>query len=186
MGLPCPSTAWVCICSVPSPVTFTKLVYIQVVLVKLYLYVSGVLKVLQMILNIITAICIACVRYCGGNNCSSVSFMQFTCISSLIFSITLFILFALTFHLKIEIINWPLTDLVHSTSYGCLHLIGSIWLAATTTSESPAQSAAAFFGFCSLFVYVASAYFALQNFRLHQRKHHAPVSHIKGVSGNLG
>ena len=134
----------------------------------------GVLKLIQILFCIVVLICLGSAM-CG---CSGISFLSTVAIGAMIFTIILYVCFALCFNAKLKMIHWSLTDLINAVLDGVFFLIASITLAAQ--GGNPSSTAAVVFGFFNTVAYAGSAWMAYRAFVIDRHKRHSNVTHIRG------
>lgn len=137
---------------------------------------------MEIVFDIVVAICVGSVGLCNSSNCAAVQFLQFICISALIVTTIIFVIYAFTLQQKLYFIHWPLTDLINCILFSVLYLIGSPLMAAKALTDS--GKAASAFGFITLILYALSTWRAYLVFIVDRKKRLSPVSHIKGVEEN--
>ncbi|XP_028811999.1 CKLF-like MARVEL transmembrane domain-containing protein 4 [Denticeps clupeoides] len=136
----------------------------------------GVLKVIQVVLALISFICIETIMMCSP--CGGIYFFEFVSCSSLVVTGVLLLIFTLNLHSKVPHVNWNMTDLVNTVVSTFFFLLASIILAAVNQSgagadvtsvegsrKSGAEIAAVVFGFLVTGVYAVNAYLAVRRWR---------------------
>lgn len=138
---------------------------------------AGVLKLVEILLCIIVLICLG-TAVCG-TSCSGIAFLRTIAIWGLVFTILMYLAFALTLNTKLLMINWSLTDLINAAIDSLLFLIASITLA--TQGGNSGNTAGLVFGFFAAVAYGVSAWLAYRVFVVDQHKRRSHVSHIAVV-----
>ena len=128
--------------------------------------------------SIAAAISAGCVAKCEP--CAPVTFMQIVSIFAILVTILLYVVFAFGMHVRADIVNWPLMDLIASIIWCLFYIIASSVLA--SSAKVAAEKSAIAFGFLSAILCGASIWFAYKVFIVEYRKRHSTISHIKGVA----
>nr|CAB3231932.1 CKLF-like MARVEL transmembrane domain-containing protein 4 [Phallusia mammillata] len=114
---------------------------------------TGILKVIEIVLDIVAAICVGMVDVCG-TSCLAEEFFQFVCSFTLLLTTALYFIHVFSLLQKIVFIKWPLVDCIFSVIFTLLYIIGSSLMAARAVTVSGKVASA--FGFLAFIVYAMS------------------------------
>ncbi|XP_061421630.1 CKLF-like MARVEL transmembrane domain-containing protein 7 [Lethenteron reissneri] len=124
---------------------------------------SGLLKIVQMVLVFVAFLCISCSR--TWTNYSALRYFETTTLWFFFTVLILFIIFLFRLHKRITFIHWPLTELIHYVISFILLLIASITVAANAGSIG-SLIVGTIFGFLATGAYGFGAWFTYRSWRM--------------------
>ncbi|XP_022091925.1 plasmolipin-like isoform X2 [Acanthaster planci] len=127
--------------------------------------IPGILRIVQILLNLMALIMIAVCVFWNG-------YPIFVCVTAMVFTIFLFILFLIHLDKRITVINWPATDLINNIIWSIQHFISACILAARAANRwywyNYYHGCAAFtavLGFALFILYGVSTFFSFRQFQ---------------------
>lgn len=123
----------------------------------------GILKVVEVVLSLISFICIETIMMCSP--CGGVYFFEFVSCSAFVVTGVLLLIFSLNLHTKVLHVNWNLTDLVNTAASTFFFFLSSLVLSCIN-HNTEAEIAAVVFGFLVTGVYGVNTFLAVRRWRL--------------------
>lgn len=123
----------------------------------------GILKVVEVVLSLISFICIETIMLCSP--CGGVYFFEFVSCSAFVVTGVLLLIFSLNLHTKVLHVNWNLTDLVNTAASTFFFFLSSLVLSCINHNTA-AEIAAVVFGFLVTGVYGVNTFLAVRRWRL--------------------
>ncbi|CAN0371212.1 CKLF-like MARVEL transmembrane domain-containing protein 4 [Lampetra fluviatilis] len=140
----------------------------------------GLVKIAQTSLDLLTFIVAKSVPACS--RCGALYLVEAVSFLALLLTGALLLLFALSLHLRLPNLNWPLLDVVNTAVWTALLFLASVLLAALGDGGSGAHVAAVTLGFLALAAYALNVLLILRRRRRHRHGGGAAALGVAGVT----